>query len=161
MSDIAYDWGNVTKAELREMDASGNPRKPVQPGTYQATVVDIRVGKSKGGAFGVYFTYSINGGPENGRRVQEGVFLVGKNGQVLGFGGGKLKRRMLTLGLSPEQIQNFKFPKSEKNLGDFKLLLDAEVIIETTLETIQEGELAGVAVARVAKVFPRMAEKQP
>lgn len=152
-----FDWAGVIAADISNESADGNNRKPISPGLYAATITEVKYGLSKGGALGVTFTYQINGGAEDKRKVREGVYLTKKTGEPIGFAGQKLKRRMLACGLSPEQVTNFKYPKNTDSLGDFKLLFDSEVTIETNIEAIREGEMKGVEIARVTKVYRRAA----
>ena len=147
-----YEWANVTKAELDNVDASGNKRKPIASGKYSAQLTGVLCGKSKGGAFGVVFSYTIDDGPEKGRTVKEGIYLTKRDGNPIPFGPNRLKRRLMNLGLSAEAINTFKFPKKETELGDFKHLLDAHVIITLEQEAIKEGEMKGMLVARVVQV---------
>jgi hypothetical protein len=156
---FGYDWSKVTKAELDNVDAKGNPRKAIQPGTYGAVISDIKVGKSKNGAFGAVITYTIDGGDEDGRQVKEGIYLTKRDGSPIPFGPNRLKTRMLVAGLTSEQINNFKFPDSEKSMGDFKYMLDAKVTLETDLREIKDGEAAGLKVSEVKKVYRRADEK--
>lgn len=160
MADFDFNWATVQKAELKNIDEAGNPKKPVVPGIYDATLSEVKAQNSKGGAFGVYFTYTIIGGAEDGRQVKDNIFLKSKKGDVIPFGGQKLKQRLLACGLTVAQVENFKFPTNDKMIGDFKLILDANVKVETTLETIKEGEAAGVMVARVSKVYRKSAEAE-
>jgi hypothetical protein len=153
-----YDWGNVIKAELDSVDADGNPKKAVAEGSYNATVSGVKVGKSKGGAFGVTLSFTIDGGAENGRTVKEGIYLTKKDGNPVPFGPSKLKRRLLNCGLTAEQITGFKFPKKETEMGDFKHILDAQVTITVKHDTIKDGDAAGLIIARVGQVAKRSTE---
>lgn len=155
---LNYDWANVVKAEVSKEEAEGKPRKPVAPGMYPARVTNVEITTTKGGAFGVWFEYSIEDGAEKDRTIREFVCLKKKDGTVAAFGGQKLKRRLMQFGFTPEKVDTFKFPKKENETGDFKHVYDAEVTIETTLETIANGEAAGLVTARVSKVFPRKKE---
>ena len=157
-----YDWANVTKAEVSQEEIENKPRKPIPPGMYPARVSNIKIGPTKGGAFGVKFEYTITEGESADRTVSEFVCLKKKNGDMMEFGGMRLKRRLLQLNLTADEVDNFKFPKSEKDgFGDFKKALDATVTIETDLDTIKDGEAAGLLVTRVTKVFPKKADEAP
>lgn len=158
MSNYGYDWANVTKAQVSAEEIENKPRKPITPGIHPARVSNIKVGPTKGGAFGVKFEFTITEGEAADRTINEFICLKKKNGDMMEFGGQRLKRRLLQLGLTAEQVDNFKFPKNEKDgFGDFKLALDANVSIETDIDEIKEGDAAGLKIARVTKVFPKKA----
>ena len=157
MGNINFEWAAVTKASLEGVDENGQPKEKLKPGDYDATITDVRAVNTKGGAFGVHISYSVE---PVGQTVKEFICLTTKAGQPMIWGPSKLKRRMKTGGLTPEQITNFRYPSKETELADFKLLLDAKVIISVDEEEIKDGLQKGKKFPRVQRVFPRASAKE-
>jgi hypothetical protein len=148
-----FDWASVTKASLDDLEGQG---KKLEPGEHDATITDIRAANTKNGAFGVTLTYAVD---NSSSTIKEFICMTTKAGAAMPWGPSKLKRRMMNAGLTAEQITNFRYPSKETELADFKLMLDAKVIITVDNEEIKDGLHKGKSFPRVQKVFPRGEQK--
>lgn len=149
-----YDWASLLKADVNETNVGeSTPRTPIPVGKHAARISAIKFTTFKKGSYGVQLTYSLEGSGVVGRTINEYIVLVTKEGAKTPYGDLNLKRRLMAV-LSADQLAKFKQPKSEQDLGDFRLLFNAPVTV-----SIKEGEMyEGRIQRKVGAVFSRNEE---
>lgn len=150
----AYDWAALLKADVGEQAGGGETsRSPIPVGKHSARISAIKFQTFKKGSYGVQLTYGFEGGAISGRTINEYIVLVTKEGVKTDYGDLNLKRRLMAV-LTAAQLKNFKQPKSEQDLGDFRLLFNAPV----TLNIKEADAWEGRPQRKVAGVYSRSDE---
>lgn len=159
MNTNKYDWGAALKVEVgdlapREGDNNNGEKKalaPIAAGRYPAFVQEIKHGTFKTGSYGITSTFVIESGEAKNRKLRDYIVLTKADGTATKFGSATLKRRLMSYGLPVEKINAFKGPRSEHDLGDFRLAVGAPV----TIIVKEDGEYMGRPSRKVAAVYPR------
>lgn len=153
-----YNWAEQLKVEVGDLSqtkttATGEraPLKPIAAGRYPGFLQEVKHGSFKTGSYGMSFTYVLEGGEFNNRKIKETIVLTKANGEAVNFSGARLKRRLMSLGLPIEKINAFKGPRNEHDLGDFRLVIGAPV----TVIVKEDGEYDGRPSRKVAAVYSR------
>jgi Protein of unknown function (DUF669) len=154
-----YNWGEALKADVSAMVQNGGnnsggertPAKPIAPGRYAAFIQAIKHGTFKTGSYGLTTTYVIEGGDFKNRKINDNLVLQKADGTAVKGADARLKRFLMAGGLSSEKINAFKGPRTEHELGDFKLLIQEPV----TIVVKDDGEYEGRPSRKVAGVYVR------
>ena len=154
--ELDFNWAEVTEAEVGDIEKDEDPRKPIIPGHYSGMLCDAKIEETKSGALCAIFEYVItDDGDFEDRKIKEWVCLRNKKGAAVGFGQRRLRRRMGLFGVTEDQIKTFKYPEKENEMGDFKNLIDSKVTLEIDQEIATGGEVKGMTVSRIKKVYKR------
>lgn len=154
-----YNWAEQLKVDVGDLTQSGSntaigdktPRAPIAPGRYAGFLQEVKHGTFKTGSYGMSFTYVLEGGEFNNRKIKETLVLTKASGDAVPYSGARLKRRLMSLGLPIEKINAFKGPRNEHDLGDFRLVIGAPV----TVIVADDGEYNGRPSRKVKAVYSR------
>lgn len=154
-----YNWGEALKADVSSMVKTGNEGggpEPIAPGRYSAFIQAIKHGTFKTGAYGLTTTFVIEGGEFKNRKINENLVLTKADGSAVKGANSRLKRFLMAGGLSLEKINAFKGPRTEHELGDFKLLIQEPV----TIVVKDDGEYNGRPSRKVSGVYGRTVSEE-
>ena len=126
----AYDWGAALKSDVSAVQVEGGKpsRGPIPVGRHPARISDVKLETFKKGSYGLRLEYTLEGTGVVGRTINEYIVLRKADGTATEYGGNNIKRRLL-VALSPEQMTKFKQPKNDQDIGDFRLLFGAPVLV--------------------------------
>jgi hypothetical protein len=130
------------------------PLAPLAEGRYAAFVEKVESTTFKTGSKGYTITYCIEQGPAKNRKIRDRIIITDKAGNETKYGYNNLSRFLKAAAVSADVMGNFKFPKNEHDLGDFRHALSAPV----TIQVKADGEWEGRPNRKVAGVYERSAE---
>lgn len=148
---VAYDWAGMLKSEVASTTVEASkPKGPITSGKHNARIAAIKFLTFKTGSYGIQLTYALESEGFVGRTINENLVLVKADGTKAQYGDLNVKRRLMAV-LTPDQLKKFKQPKSEQDLGDFRLLFNAPV----TVNIKDDGEYEGRPSRKVSAVYAR------
>lgn len=126
------------------------PLAPVPEGKYDA-YPSKAIPKVYGtGAAGIQVTFDITTKELRGRRLTENFILVNKVGEQSKVGLSRFVRLLQAAGLTKTQIENFKVPSSEHDMGDLAVIINKDLQIQVKAD----GEYQGKPRRKVAATYP-------
>lgn len=126
----AFDWAGMLKADVKGASVGADkPRWPIPHGKHAARIAAIKLTTFSTGSYGLQITYALEGAGVVGRTINEYIVLTTSSGSKTEYGDNNLKRRLMAV-LSADQLANFKQPKNDQDLGDFRLLFNAPVTVD-------------------------------
>lgn len=149
--NMGYNHGAELKNELASAPVkTKTARGPIPLGKHNGRITAVKAQTFTKGSYGVKITYTLEGKGVSGRNINEFIVLLNAQGQKTKYGYSKIKTR-LQLALTSEALNNFAWPASDNEIGDFAKLLDAAVIVDVKEDQPYNGQPA----RRVSAVYPR------
>ena len=144
---FGIDWGAEVKNSLGDLKESakkyGNagkaPKGPLPIGIFPAIVQESKAETYSTGSKGITFTYLFTEGEVKNRTVKERITLIKADGSRTLNGHRNLTQRLISCGVTEEQLATFRMPKNEHDFGSLNLILGANVKVNIKEDKPYEG----------------------
>lgn len=141
------------KATLENVSSKYAPKAeqaPIPEGKYDAYVSEVTPKVYGTGAAGMRVTFAITTKELRGRKLTENFILVNKDGAQSPIGVSRFVKLLQSTGLSLPEINMFKMPTTEHDMGDLGTILNKDIQIQVKAD----GEYNGKPRRKVSAMYP-------